>query len=559
MGLRKKNGKVIGGSRWALVTAVLAISLTALLCSDYQKRLAKASAETTIAVMTTADLQSSIIPYTVDHDGKRLTVGGLERIASAAKKVRNEVDGALLLSSGDDIIPPLLSVFHGEPEMRGMSLAGYDIVTPGNHEFDSGVEVYKNALNFAAFDVVSTNLIIDDHELAKRIQPSVIKEIVGIKIGVFGMMTPNFPRICSPPGGGVSIDQDIVSAAKKVVNNLTRERCDLIIGLTHLGVRFDRELAQKIDGIDIIIGGHDHDYVHETVGNTIIVQDGARGEYLGVLKFTFEGGEIVNPTWQKILLDSAAGSDTEIHGLMTQYMEDYEERLGQVIGQSTVDLDARKNVVRTSESNLGNLIADSWLDWFTDADVALVNGGSIRGDKVYSAGPITYLTVNEILAFRNEVVTLEMNGADLKRVLEISASALETEGDECPDTCRASPGGFLQVGGLRITIDTTKPAFCAVYSGRNVSKITSPGSRIVRAEIYQNGAWAPLSPSATYTVLINAWTASGGDGHYIFLREDISKDNTTMFTSDILASYIQRHPTISPQVEGRINLTTNAS
>jgi len=540
-------------SRWVLVSLVLGVSLVVLLFSGCQKKFARASVKTTIAIMTTADLQSCITPYTVDHDGKALTVGGLERIASAAKKVRGQVDGALLLSSGDDLIAPLFSLFQGEPEMRGMSLAGYDIVTPGNHEFDNGAQAYKNALNFADFDVVSVNLIIDDHELANRIQPYVIKEIAGIKVGVFGMMIPDLLRICKLPGGGVSVNQDIISLAQNMVDNLINKGCDIIISLTHIGVELDRELAQKVDGIDIIIGGHDHIYVHETTGNTIIVQDGVRGEYLGVLKFTFEDGEMVNPTWKKILLDSTVGYDTKIHNLMAHYMEDYNNRLGQVIGKSTVDLDGRKDVVRSKESNLGNLIADSWLEWFTHADVALVNSGSIRGDKIYSAGPMTYLTVNEILAFRNEVMSVKMNGADLKQTLEISASALRIEGDGCPDTGRSGSGGFFQIGGLRITIDITKPPFCAVYSGRDVSKITNPGSRIVRVKVYQNGVWVPLDSSVTYTVLVNGWTASGGDGHYIFLRDDISKENTTTVTTDILASYIQHHGTISPQLEGRIN------
>ena len=151
----------------------------------------------------------------------------------------------------------------------------------------------------------------------------------------------------------------------------------------------------------------------------------------------------MNPTWEKILLDSTVGYDPEIRDLVADYMDKYKDRLGQVIGATTVDLDARKDVVRSRESNLGNLVADSWLAWFAVADIALVSGGSIRGDKTYSAGPITYLIVNK-------------------------------------------------------------------------------------------------------------WTASGGDGHYIFLGEDISKENTTMFTTDILAGHIQRHTSISPQIDGRI-------
>ncbi len=537
---------------WSLLTMALGVSLTVLLSFACQKKPAQASTETTIAIMTTADLQSSITPYTIDDDGKQLTVGGLERIASAARKIRSQVDGALLLSSGDDLIPPLFSIFHGEPEMRGMSLAGYDIVTPGNHEFDMGAETYKDALNFATFPVVSANLIIDDQGLRNRILPYIIKNMGEIKIGVFGMMTPDFLRVCSP-GDGTTVNQDIISVAQKAVDSLLEEKCDLIIALTHIGIELDRQLAKEVAGIDIIVGGHDHQYFHETQGNTIIVQDGSRGEYLGVLRFTFTDGKIVNPAWEKILLDSTVGYDPDIRHLIAPYMAKYKDRLGEVIGKSSVSLDARKDVVRRNESNLGNFIADSWLSWFTHADIALVNSGAIRGDKVYPAGPITYLTVNEIIPFRDEVVSVEMNGADLNQLLEISASALRVQGDGCPDNSRAGSGGFFQVAGLRITIDLSKPPFCAVYLERGISQLTNPGSRILKAEVYLNGSWTLLDPSATYTVLVNKWTASGGDGYYVLLRGDISKENTTMFSTDILAGYIERHTPISPQTEGRID------
>ena len=436
--------------------------------------------------------------------------------------------------------------------MRGMSLAGYDIVTPGNHEFDIGAATYKDALSFATFPVVSANLIIDDQELRDRILPYIIKKMAHIKVGVFGLMTPDFLKVCSP-GDGTTVNEDIISVAQKAVDSLLKEKCDLIIALTHIGIELDRQLAKKIAGIDIIVGGHDHQYFYETCGNTIIVQDGARGEYLGVLRFTFTDGEIVNPTWEKILLDSTVGYEPKIRHLIAPYMAKYKDRLGQVIGKSSLGLDARKDVVRMHESNLGNFIADSWLAWFTHADIALVNSGAIRGDKVYPAGPISYLTVNEIIPFRNEVVSVEMNGTDLKQLLEISASALRVQGDECPDNSRAGSGGFFQVAGLKITIDLSKPSFCAVYLKRGISKLINPGARIIKAEVYLSGSWTPLDPSATYTVLVNKWTASGGDGYYILLREDISKKNTTMFTSDILAGYIQRHTPISPQTEGRID------
>jgi len=363
-----------------------------------------------------------------------------------------------------------------------MSLAGYDIVTPGNHEFDIGAETYKDALNYATFPVISGNLIIEDQELRNRILPYIIKKMAQIKVGVFGMMTPDFLKVCSP-GDGTTVNQDIISVAQKAVDSLRKEKCDLIIALTHIGIKLDRQLAKEVAGIDIIVGGHDHQYFYETYGNTIIVQDGARGEYLGVLRFTFTDGEIVNPTWEKILLDSTVGYEPKIRHLIAPYMAEYKDRLGEAIGKSSVNLDARRDVVRRHESNLGNFIADSWLAWFTHADIALVNSGTIRGDKVYPAGPVTYLTVNEILPFRGEVVSIKINGADLKQLLEISASALKVQGDGCPDNSRAASGGFFQMAGLRITIDLSKPSFCAVYSERGISQLTNPGSRILTSAV----------------------------------------------------------------------------
>ncbi|OYD15146.1 hypothetical protein CH333_06335 [candidate division WOR-3 bacterium JGI_Cruoil_03_44_89] len=506
-----------------------------------------------IAIMTTADLQSCVAPYTVVIKGDTLTVGGIERIASASKKISSEVDGSLLLSSGDDLMGPLFSLLEGEPEIRGMSMAGYDVVAPGNHEFDRGVGVYKNAISYSNFDIVSANLIIDDQELASRIHPYVIKEVAGLKVGIFGMMTPEFLKVCNAPGGGVTVDQSIVKVARNVVNELKKEECDILIGVTHIGLNFDRELARGVDDIDIIVGGHDHEYVYETVGNTIIVQDGSRAKYLGVLNFTYSKGKLQNPTWQTVLLDSTVGYDPEIRGLMAQYLKVYDDSLGAVIGESTVDLDAHSDVVRSRETNLGNMIADSWLNWFTDADVALVNGGSIRGDRIYPAGTITFSTVNEILPFRNEVYMVQLTGADLKRVFEISASVLRVKDDGCPDTCRASDGGFLQVGGVRITIDTTQAPFCAIYAGRDVTEVINVGSRVTGIEVYQNGSWNSLDTSATYTVLTNSWTAIGGDGHYIFTGKDIQKQNTTLTTTDLLTGYIQSHTKVSPQLENRIN------
>ena len=527
--------------------AVLLVVAVSAGCSDNSQ-----DSPVKIAIMATANLQSHIVSYEAGSNREMITVGGLDRIASAARQVRNEVDGALLLSSGNDVLGSFYRIFQGEPEMRGMSLAGYEVVTPGNHEFDYGVDVYANALSFAKFDVVSANLIVDDAGVSSRIRPYVIKEIAGIRIGIFGMMTPDFSLLCDPPGGGVRVDGEIVSITQRLVDELKTENCELIIGLTHIGFAFSSEIARKVNGINIIVDGYDRDYIHETIKDTIIIQNGSDGEYLGALSFTFKDGHILNPVWKRILIDSQVGSNPEIKKLMEGYMAEYEEMLGQIIGMSTVDLDARKETLRSGETNLGDLIADTWIGRFADSDIALVNSGSIRGDIIYPAGPLTYLTVNEILPYRGEIVRVEMLGSDIKQVLEISASAIRVEGDGCQDGSRAPTGGFLQVGGLRITIDLEEPTFCAIYTDKEISEIIGYGSRIVSVKVYQGTSWVNLDPSETYTVLVNDYMASGGDGHYVFLKKGLKKTYTTTITTDILTDFIVQYTPISPEVEGRI-------
>lgn len=133
------------------------------------------------AIMATADIQSNIVPYEAKIDDEDISVGGFERIATAAQTVRNEADASLLVSTGDDLFGPLYSLLRGGPEITGMNLTGYDIICPGNHEFDFGADLYKTAIANAEFPIVCANLNFDDHELSSIITSTHIKEIKGVK------------------------------------------------------------------------------------------------------------------------------------------------------------------------------------------------------------------------------------------------------------------------------------------------------------------------------------------------------------------------------------------
>ncbi len=512
-----------------------------------------------ISIITTADLQSQVLPQKNIVNSEYIAVGGMGRIADLASGIRQKSDYSLLLSSGDDMMGAFYEFVEGKPEMQGMNMVGYDVATPGNHEFDYGADHYKKALGYARFDFVSSNLEFTDPELASYFKPTVIKTLGEIKVGIFGLMTPEFSYITSP-GPGVTVDQDFIGVAKKMVNNLKDKECDLIMALTHLGSDLDVELANKVDDIDIIVGGHSHEIYYNVIDKgdgrkTIIVNDGVRATYLGVLDITYYNGSIMNHSWQTILLDSTIGANQEIKQLMEKYMEAYLDSTNVEIGSSAVDLDGLENSVRKKESNLGDLVCDAWLDWFPDVDVSIINGGSIRGDKIYPAGTFTYNNLLEILPFYNDVYKVQLSGSELWKILEISASALHITGDGCPVGERPGTGGFLQVGGMKIVVDTTRQPFCAKYDGHHVTEIINEGSRISSVQVFDNGTWAQIDTSSTYVCLANEWLVGGGDGYYVFLEPDINIINSTMHDIDLLTSYFKKNSPVSLHVDGRISFS----
>ncbi len=510
-----------------------------------------------IVILTTADLQSNILPFEAEIDGEERMVGGFEKIKTVYEYYKNKADAVLLVSTGDDLFGPFYKIFEGTPEIEGMNLTGYSVVTCGNHEFDNGAAFYLNALQKAEFDVVSANLSLKE-DASSLIKPYVLKNINGITIGFFGLITPDLKKLANV-GDDVEVDKDFIGVAENMVDELKQKGADIIVVLSHMGVNLDRELARSVSGIDFIIGGHDHEYVYEEVTNpsgkkTIIVQDGARGIKLGVLSIDLFRSTIIGHNWETILLDESIEGNKEIHDKMQAYMDEYDQETEKVIGESLVDLEARESVIRSQETNLGNFVADSWTAW-EEGTIALVNSGSIRGDKIYPAGDITYKTALEILPFMNEVFEVQVTGETLKQILEISASAIRVPGDGCDDENRASTGGFLQVSNIYFDIDLSEKPFCAIYNDdRTVAKILNNGERIKNVRILKDGHMVPLNLSETYTILVNAWMVSGGDGYYIFLDPDIPQINTTNIAVDLLIDHIERLSPIAPRVEGRINI-----
>ncbi len=508
--------------------------------------------ERRLAIIVTNDLHSHVVSF---KNSTGIDVGGLDRISSCAKSVEARYYDTLLVSSGDDVSGNFFNTFQGIPEMTAMSRIGYDVATPGNHEFEYGLDDYRIALNGADGEIISSNLRFDDQVVNSTVHESGIKTLGNLKVGFFGLTTPDLPTLVKLDQR-VTVLKDVINISRAMVAHLEGEGVDMIVALSHCGVDVDRSIAGNVSGIDLIVGGHDHINYHHVIESpdgwsTQIVQDGCFGEKLGVMSFRFGGG-MEDVEWQQVPLTADVGSDPAILDYLAPYMAEYEHQFSKLIGNTTTALDARKIAIRHTETNLGNLVADAIQDAFPDADVAVFNSGSIRGDTVYPSGNISLMTVDSILPYANTVYLVKVTGAQLKQVLEISAASNRTSGDGWPGD-RISDAAFLQVSGVRCTINTNATPFCALYNGSSVREIFHLGERVSQVHVMLEGVWTDLDLNATYTMATSDYLQAGSDGYYIL--GDIPTESK-LFTSkamqDILADYVRTHSPISPFVDHRI-------
>ncbi|MBN1572261.1 MAG: 5'-nucleotidase C-terminal domain-containing protein [Deltaproteobacteria bacterium] len=516
-----------------------------------------------LSLVTVSDIHSNILPYEtkVTRDGEKVAilVGGMDRIAAVANRENELTNGAtLLVSGGDNLMGFFFRSFDGVPEITSMNMAGYDITCLGNHDFDLGSEACKKAMKVAEFPTVSSNITIKDPELAAIVKPFVIKEVAGVKIGFFGLMTPDLPRVSSV-GSDVIVDNDLTSVSMEMVKALREGGASIVIALTHVGKEMDEKVARDVAGIDIIVGGHSHDTFYEKVKGprgweTIVVQAGVNAKEIGILSFDVAGGRVVSSGWKTVLLDETVGSIEEIAKYQGKYEKELNKRMNRPVGETLVDLDAISNNVRTIETNLGDFITDAWADWFAEKGaenpIALLNGGTIRGNCIYKKGPLTYGTLLKIHPFSNTIYEVSLSGKELMTVLEMSASAVIIDGDGAELDERVSDGGFFQISGLKIEIDLSGRPFSAEYDGRNLSRIIFPGERLVSAKVKENGQWVPIKGDNTYKVYVTSWTASGGDGYYPFISA--KKTDTTVDIVDVLLAYLAKMGPVKPDTEGRI-------
>ena len=263
-----------------------------------------AVADTIITILHTNDTHSQIDP--LPPNDRNAGKGGVARRATLVKRIRKENPNTLLVDAGDVMQgTPYFNFYRGEVEYKAMSAIGYDAGTLGNHEFDNGVDALAAALKFATFDLLSANYDVKGTVLEGRVKPYVVKTLAGIRVGLFGLGISPVALITPANFKGVTYNDPVVSAREVVKTLREKERCALVVCMSHLGYyekgdRGDSLVAAQVDGIDFIAGGHTHTFMEQPVkqkqpcgADTLIFQVGKSGINLGRVDFTFRTGKLI--------------------------------------------------------------------------------------------------------------------------------------------------------------------------------------------------------------------------------------------------------------------------
>ena len=462
--------------------------------------------------------------------GSELLFGGIPYLAAKANELRKGKP-SLLFSAGDMIQGNnWANLFQGESVMEWMNEMRFDAMVLGNHEFDFGQEVLRKRISEARFPILGANV-----KGVEGLKPYVIKELKGIRVALIGVVTEDVPLSTHPRNvAGLKFTSPTETVEKYI--GALKNKVDVVIVLSHIGFPADRVLAEKVKGIDVIVGGHSHTKITKPVkfGNTIIVQAWEHGKALGVVDLTIKDGKVIRSEGRLLEIKPEKGKeDKATLVIVKKYKERVDAVLNERIGETEVDLDGEN--VRKKETNLGDFIADM-MRRASGADITLINGGGIRTS--IKKGEVRVKDVYAALPFDNYIVAIKLTGKQIREALEHGVSAVEDE-----------EGRFPQVSGLTFKYSSSEKR----------------GSRI--KEISVGGH--PIHPDREYIVATNDFLAVGGDGYKAFgvaiqssrdfsviggmmKGEKVIYSDSGRWLRDVVVEYIKESKRIAPTVEGRI-------
>lgn len=532
----------------------------------------QAPPERRLVILFTHDLHSNVLPRTiVEPDGTRAERGGFARLAELIRRERESAGGtAVVLDAGDFSMGTLFhTLFETEAvELRLLGLMGVEATTFGNHELDFGLGGLARSLQAAKAKgqslpaLISSCLAVEgagpEAEAGRQafrdypVRDYIIIERGGLRVGVFGLFGKDAADD-SPFAGPVAFLDPVVEARRVVEILRTKEKADLIIGLSHVGTKpdpadsEDEALARAVPGIDVLISAHSHTLLRAPrfAGRTAIVSSGWGGEYLGRLEIAAggaEGAKVVSyallPVGAEIPPDPAVATAAgEFKTLIeTVVLPEFPGGFGQILAESAFDLETPEAMEASGlEAGMGNLLADALRDFVRQAEGAafrhvhavIVPVGIVRGS--FLAGPITVDQVFRVFSLGRgpdgqpgyPLLSIWLTGKEIRHLVEVQASVVPMKSDAA-----------LQFSGLRFRYNPHRLAF----------------DRVTEVSILEeNGTYAPLESGRLYRIVVDSYT--GGMVDYVSrasygLLKMQAKDADGKLLADQLSGAIDADPAV---------------
>lgn len=506
----------------------------------------------TLTILHTNDIHSRLQPVnrlnatcsTRDEEAQGC-FGGSARLAAAIAQERAEAKqqgrSVLLLDAGDQFQGSLFyTQYRGDAERQVMNMIGYQAMAVGNHEFDNGPPILAAFIRKASFPVLSANFDPSrNKDLAGLVKPyQVLSTKIG-KIGIIGATTEDTPMMSSS-GSTITFHMP-EKVLPTLIDKLKTEGVSKIILLSHIGLARDRDVASRVSGLDLIVGGHSHTLLSnnqtEALGpypvivkapdgrNVPIVQTGAYGRNLGRIDLEFNAlGDVIAFRGDTIPLIQSLPEDPKVKTLVSKLAEPLETLRKMPVGEAQAALS--NTTCRMRECHIGNLVTEAMLDVTKDQGVVAVitNGGGLRSG--IQEGIITMGDVLTVLPFQNSIATLTLQGRDLWAVLEHGLSGLDQ-----------GQGRFPQVAGIRYTFDAGQPV------GRRLQKveISSP-----------DGGYYPLDNERHYRIATNDFMRRGGDGYTLLQERAIDPYDFGASLDHALVTLLRKRGPITPLLDDRI-------
>ena len=485
------------------------VALAAIGCAGAPKGPAPLASEVTITIAHTNDMHARAV------SGKAEL--GYDRIAGYINGLKAKNPNVLVLDAGDTLHGmPFANLERGASIVKLMNAVPYDYMTTGNHDYNYGTPRLLELQKDMKFPILAANVYKDGKRLFK---PYDIKVVGGVRVAIVGVASPETAYKADPKGLDGATFTNPVTEVRTIANELAGSY-DVFVLLSHVGLDRSSDptsdmIANAVPEIDVIIDGHSHTTLalaqSTNRSRTLIASTGSYDTGLGIVDIVVgKDRMVVSKTARTVgVSEPGLASDPAVKSVIDGIVAAQAPMLAEKVGATAVELVGKREIVRTSESNLGRLIANSML-YVTGADVSFIGGGGVR--DTIPAGDITKKHIFTVLPFGNFIQTAKLKGSEFDAIIEHGVGKLP-----------AADGRFPHFAGLTYTLDPAAPA------GERASNIMIGGK--------------PVEPDKEYVFAATNFNYNGGDDFKMLVGKKILNEYPT--DAEIFMSYVKKLGTVT--------------